>query len=213
MTTVMADTTSDREGPGPDQVRRGRRTALLLFTAGFAPMILATVMYYTGWLNPAGHTNEGVLVEPAIPVQQLNLETVDGHPFSARFGVGQADPQWHMLVASENCGGDCERLLYLARQVNIALGKSAPRVSRAAWLGSLPADLEARWHEEYRRMERLQLAAGNSPAWPEGFNPAEQPGILLVDPFGNVMMRYGPEHTGKQLLKDLKQLMKLSQIG
>ncbi|MGO1232300.1 MAG: hypothetical protein ACTMHG_01145 [Marinobacter sp.] len=213
MTTMTADTRSDREGPGPDQVRRGRRTALLLFTVGFGPMILATLMYYTGWLNPAEHTNEGTLVQPVVPVQQLNLETATGEPFSARFSADQADPQWHMLVASENCGGDCERLLYLSRQVNIALGKNAPRVSRSAWLGSLPADLESRWQEEYRLMERLQQSAGSRPAWPEGFDPGEQPGILLVDPFGNVMMRYGPEHTGKQLLKDLKHLLKLSQVG
>lgn len=213
MTTMTAETTSDRDGPGPEQIRRGRRTALLLFTAGFGPMILASIMYYTGWLNPAEHTNEGVLVEPVVPVQQLNLETAAGQPLSARFGADQADPQWHMLVVSESCGGDCERLLYLARQVNIALGKNAPRVSRSAWLGSLPADLENRWHEEYRLMERLQQSAGSRSAWPDGFNPAEQPGILLVDPFGNVMMRYGPEHTGKQLLKDLKHLLKLSQVG
>lgn len=213
MTIMTADTTSHRDGPGPDQIRRGRRTALLLFTAGFGPMILATMMYFTGWLNPADHTNEGVLMQPVIPVQQLNLETASGQPFSARFGADQADPQWHMLVVSDTCGGDCERLLYLARQANIALGKNAPRVSRSAWLGSMPAGLESRWHEEYRLMERLQLQAGRHPAWPEGLNPAGQPGILLVDPFGNVMMRYGPEHTGKQLLKDLKHLLKLSQVG
>ena len=62
-------------------------------------------------------------------------------------------------------------------------------------------------------MERLQPAAGKTPAWPAGINPEQQPRILLIDPFGNVMMHYGREHTGKQLLKDLKHLLKLSQIG
>lgn len=213
MATIAADTRSDREEPDPEQVRRGRRTALLLFAAGFGPMILATLMYVTGWLNPAGHTNEGMLVQPLLPVEQLSLETAAGEPFSARFGAGQTDPQWYMLVVSEHCGSDCERLLYLSRQVNIALGKNAPRVSRTAWLGSLPGELESRWQAEYRLMERLQVSAGSLPAWPEGVNPAEQPGLLLVDPFGNVMMRYGPDHTGKQLLKDLKRLLKLSQVG
>jgi len=211
MTTMTANATPDSGQPGPQQIRRGRRTALLLFAVGFGPMIVASIMYVTGWLNPAGQTNHGTLIQPPVPVQQLNLETADGTPFSARFGIEQVDPQWHMLVVAQDCDARCERLLYLARQVNIALGKNAPRVSRSAWLGSFPADLAQRWPEEYRLMERLQRSGAG--AWPDAINPASQPGILLIDPFGNVMMRYGPDHTGKQLLKDLQHLLKLSQIG
>jgi len=210
---MTADAMPDDKHPSPEQTRRGRRTALILFAVGFGPMILATVMYFTGWLNPAEHTNEGVLVQPLVPVATLNLQTAEGEPLAARFGAGQADPKWHMLVVSQTCGERCEALLYRARQVNVALGKNAPRVTRSAWLGAVPADLESRWPKEYSLMERLQLSAGSRPAWPDGLNPAEQPGILLIDPFGNVMMRYGPEHTGKQLLKDLKHLLKLSKVG
>jgi len=213
MTTTTADSLSHSDGPSPAQVRRGRRTAMLLFAVGFGPMLVATVMFYTGWLNPAGQSNQGQLVQPPVPVAELNLQTAAGNPLQARFGVDVADPKWLMLVASERCTEDCEQLLYLARQVNVALGKNAPRVGRAAYLGTVPADLERRWSDEYQLMERLQPAAGKTPAWPAGINPEQQPRILLVDPFGNVMMHYGREHTGKQLLKDLKHLLKLSQIG
>jgi len=213
MTTTTADSVIRRDQPTPEQTRRGRRTALLLFAVGFGPMVLATIMFYTGWLNPVGHTNQGQLVQPAVPVQALNLETLEGVPLADRFGADKVDPNWLMLVTAGTCAEDCEQLLYLARQVNIALGKNAPRVSRAAWLASTPAALEARWSEEYRLMERLRVAPGAAPALPEGVNPAAEPRILLVDPFGNVMMHYGPEHTGKQMLKDIKQLLKLSQIG
>ncbi|XKH02250.1 hypothetical protein LG325_05565 [Marinobacter nauticus] len=211
MTTMTANATPKSDQPSPRQIRRGRRTALLLFAVGFGPMIVASIMYVTGWLNPSGQTNHGALIQPPVPVQELNLETADGTPFSDRFGVEQADPQWHMLVLAQECDSRCERLLYLARQVNIALGKNAPRVSRSAWLGSVPADLAGSWPEEYRLMERLQRSGAGT--WPQAINAAGQPGIFLIDPFGNVMMRYGPEHTGKQLLKDLKHLLKLSQIG
>ncbi|MFV8572215.1 hypothetical protein ACNQ6O_13495 [Marinobacter sp. SBS5] len=213
MTTTTADSVSGRDAPSAEQVRRGRRTAILLFAVGFGPMVLATIMFYTGWLNPAGITNSGELLQPVVSVQTLNLETVSGEPLAERFGVEKVDPQWLMLVAAGNCTEACEKLLYLARQVNIALGKNAPRVSRAAWLGTTPAALEARWNEEYQRMERLQQVPGTTPVWPEGVNPDTEARILLIDPFGNVMMHYGAEHTGKQMLKDLKQLLKLSQIG
>jgi hypothetical protein len=212
----MANRISDQEkheGPTPEQARRGRRTAFLLFALGFGPMIIATIMFYTGWLNPAGHTNNGVLLQPLAPVSALNLESPNGVPLDQRFGPEVADPNWMMMVVAGECGSQCEELLYLARQVNIALGKNAHRVSRAAVLGSVPADLQARWSREYSSMERLVPAAGTQPAWPPGMAPATEPRILLVDPFGNMMMHYGSEHSGKDMLEDLKQLLKLSQIG
>lgn len=216
MTMTMADKgTQNHESdqPTPAQVRRGRRTALMLFVLGFGPIVIATIMFYTGWLNPAGHTNNGTLVQPVVPVQTLNLETTSGEPFEARFGPDKVDPQWLLMVAAGNCGSDCQELLYLARQVNIALGKNANRVSRAAALGSVPPDLSAKWEREYSLMERLVPAEGTTPAWPAGVNPDAEPRILLVDPFGNVMMHYGSEHSGKEILEDLKHLLKLSQIG
>lgn len=213
MTMITADSVSGSDGPTPAQVRRGRRTALLLFAVGFGPMILATVMYYTGWLNPAGHTNEGVLIKPVVPVQELQLMGADGQPLADRFGPDAADPQWQMIVVAGACGEGCEQLLFRTRQVNIALGKNAPRVSRAAYLESVPATLESRWSSDYGRMERLQPLPETSPAWPEGVGPEQAPGILVVDPMGNVMMRYDSRHTGKQMLEDLKHLLKLSQVG
>lgn len=186
---------------------------MLLFAVGFGPMLVATLMFYTGWINPVGQTNQGQLIEPPVPVAQLNLQTAGGVPLKARFGADSADVKWLMLVVAGTCTEDCEQLLYLARQVNIALGKNAPRVGRAAYMADVPADLERRWQEDYRLMERLRPVTGKSPRWPAGVNPEQQPRLLLVDPFGNVMMHYGTEHTGKQLLKDLKHLLKLSQIG
>lgn len=40
-----------------------------------------------------------------------------------------------------------------------------------------------------------------------------EPGIWIVDPLGNLVMRYAPEAELKDLLKDLKKLLKVSRIG
>ncbi|MCK7543633.1 hypothetical protein MLC59_05570 [Marinobacter bryozoorum] len=211
----MTDTTAElhEAEPTPEQVRRGRRTALLLFAIGFGPMIFATIMYYTGWLHPETRSNHGELIQPAVPVAELNLLDAGGDSLETRFGPQLQEPKWMLMVTAQTCGDDCEQLLYLARQVNIALGKHANRVGRAAWIGEVSPELQQRWDTDYRSMERLQIAPGARPAWPEQANPADAPGILVVDPFGNVMMHYDAEHTGKQMLEDLKHLMKLSQIG
>ena len=211
----MTDTTAQQQEaePSPEQVRRGRRTALLLFAIGFGPMIFATFMYYSGWLHPETRSNHGELIEPPVPVAELNLQDAEGQPIQARFGPDEVDAKWLMIVSADTCGENCEQLLYLARQVNIALGKNANRMGRAAWIGSVPEELQARWQQEYSSMERLSLAPDADPAWPAGVDPAESPRILVVDPFGNVMMHYGSGNTGKEMLEDLKHLMKLSQIG
>ncbi|SFR65859.1 hypothetical protein SAMN05216203_2276 [Marinobacter daqiaonensis] len=210
----MTDITARQQEAEPtaDQVRRGRRTALILFAIGFGPMIFATIMYYTGWLHPESRSNHGELILPAVPVEQLNLAGADGDPLEQRFGPLLHEPKWMMIVVAETCGSDCERLMYLARQVNIALGKNANRMGRGAWIGEIPEELQTRWRSEYSSMERLRLV-GEGASWPNGIDPAEESRILLVDPFGNVMMHYGTEHTGKEMLEDLKHLMKLSQIG
>ena len=44
--------------------------------------------------------------------------------------------------------------------------------------------------------------------------PAEQArSLFIVDPLGNLMMRHDASHTTKDLLSDLKKLLKLSHIG
>ena len=211
MTITMAENTDSH--PSPEQVRRGRRTALLLFVLGFGPILLATAMYYTGWLNPSGHSNNGVLVDPPVPVTELNLVTAEGAPLGERFGPEISDAEWLMLVVAGDCTEACQELIYLARQVNIALGKNADRVNRAAYVEQVPAGLSSTWNQDYSGMERLQRAEGRKSAWPAGVDPGQKPQILLVDPFGNIMMRYGTEHGGKAMLEDLKHLLKLSQIG
>lgn len=197
----------------PEQIRRGRRMALLLFAVGFGPMVLATIMYYTGWMNPNEVSSNGILIQPSVSVEELQLNDADGEPFSDRFGPEVESAEWLMLVVAGACTAECEELLYLARQVNIALGKNADRLSRAAFLGQVPADLAARWDDDYATMDQLESQSGSLPAWPDGVEPDQAPEILLVDPFGNIMMRYNSDHSGKQMLEDLKQLMKLSQIG
>ena len=37
--------------------------------------------------------------------------------------------------------------------------------------------------------------------------------VLLVDPLGNVILKYRDDFNGKKLLKDLKKLLKLSRVG
>lgn len=209
MSMAMAETEQHKPEPTPEQVRRGRRIALLLFAIGFGPMIVASVMFYTGWMNPTGQSNNGTLIQPPVALSDLGLVNGEGQPLADRFGPQQADATWMMLVvAGGECAAECQEQVYLARQVNTALGKNQDRMQRAAYLEQPPADLSG-----YPNMPLLELRNGASPRWPGNVDIERTPQIYVIDPFGNVMMRYGPGHTGKAMLEDLKHLMKISHIG
>lgn len=218
MTTTLAQQsrqtpTSSPAPMSPKQIRKGRRMALLLLAVGFGPIILATVMFYGGWFNPAGHTNNGTLVLPLVPVSELHLQTAEGTPLESRFGPAQTDAKWLLLVVAADCTEVCQQLLYTTRQTNVALGKYASRVGRGAAIASVPADLKQRWATDFDRMEPFSTAPEQTPAWPVGVVPGEAPQLLVIDPFGNVMMRYPASVPGGDVLDDLKHLLKISRIG
>jgi hypothetical protein len=52
-----------------------------------------------------------------------------------------------------------------------------------------------------------------TPVWPPGVEPTQAPQLLLVDPLGNIMMRYPASVPGGDVLDDLKHLLKISRIG
>jgi hypothetical protein len=216
MTTTVAQQTSQTASPkpmSPQQIRKGRRMGLLLMAVGFGPIILASAMFYGGWLNPAEHTNNGALVTPLVPLSDLQLQTAQGAPLAARFGPTQTSATWLLLVVADNCTEVCQQLLYTTRQTNIALGKYATRVSRGAALTSLPPALAQRWPADFERMERFEPLPAQTPVWPPGVEPTQAPQLLLVDPLGNIMMRYPASVPGGDVLDDLKHLLKISRIG
>ena len=113
---------------------------------------------------------------------QLQRRADRQRPDPADLGVqGRSQgEQWQLLVtAPGTCGEDCQQLVYLARQVNIALGREASRAGRAlAASGELPADFANLVRQDYPRLQRT--------AWtrPCTTRPAAaaRPLLWVVDP-------------------------------
>jgi len=59
--------------------------------------------------------------------------------------------------------------------------------------------------------EQLQLSDQVYKAQ-EGMEPLDD-AIYLIDPFGNIMLRFPPDLEPKSMLKDVKHLLKVSRIG
>jgi len=186
------------EAKAPAGRRRGRIQLLLIVLGVVGPMILATGMYKLQFWVPDGRSYHG--------------ELIGNGQSRADLGVTADEERWQMLVtAPKDCAVDCQQLVYLARQIQIGLGRDAGRASHAlAAAQPLSADYEAKLTREYPQLQRYPL---DSAAFSKATGDKATPQLWIIDPHGNLVLRYDPSVKGKDLLNDLRHLLKLSNIG
>jgi cytochrome oxidase Cu insertion factor (SCO1/SenC/PrrC family) len=207
MNTPIADT----------QRRRGRRQLLLLASLFFVPLLLAFWLYYggSGW-RPAGGTNKGDLINPAVPLPSVALAKPDGTRTPATFLQGK----WTIAYVGDGaCDERCHKALYLSRQTWISLNKDMDRVQRVFLATGPRVDTQfvATEHGDLLVAILGDDAASNSllakfPV-PDGAAPAAAGRLYLIDPLGNLVLSYSAAAPDKALLTDVKKLLRLSHIG
>ncbi|MCX7081512.1 MAG: hypothetical protein NTV76_19640 [Pseudomonas sp.] len=191
------------EVQAPKSRRRGRLQLILILLGVIGPMILATGMYKLQFWVPESRSYHG--------------ELIGNGQSRADLGVVAEEDRWQMLVsAPQKCSVDCQQLVYLARQIQIGLGRDASRASHAlATAQPLNADYDAMLQREYPQLQRYSLDVSTFNKGPGGKatqgNGAAQ--LWIIDPHGNLVLRYDARVKGKDLLNDLRQLLKLSNIG
>jgi hypothetical protein len=179
--------------------RRGRLQLLLILAATIGPILLATAMYKWQFWVPESRSYHG--------------ELLGGGQSRAELGVAAQDEQrWQLLVtAPEDCAADCQQLVYLARQIQIGLGRESSRASHGlANAAPLSEAYQAQLQREYPQLGRFALERQRYDQLLKG-NPAVQ--LWIIDPHGNLVLRYDAKANGKNVLTDLRLLLKLSNIG
>ena len=116
-----------------------------------------------------------------------------------------------VMVDTAACDAYCEKKLYFMRQVRLAQGKEMGRVERvflitdkAPVAGPKLAPYDGTWLVRAGDGDLLEAfpAAGSRTAH-----------IYLVDPLGNVILRYPHDPDPRRMIKDLQRLLKVSRIG
>lgn len=182
------------------------RTKFLLVLGVFAlPMVAAWAAYF-GW-RPTTHSNYGTLIPPA-PLTGTAGTTSDGRPFD----LASLRGQWVMVhVGPAECDSACARALYLMRQTRVAQGKEQSRIARL-WVvndGGQPVDV-VHLDQDGVVVWRPDSAAFTAQFAADSVRAAQ---IYLVDPLGNLMLRFPADPDPKGMMKDLKLLLKASQVG
>lgn len=190
---------------GEARRRRGRRVALLILGLCALPTVSAWLAYFV-W-QPESRANYGELIEP----QQLRdpeLRLLDGRPFR----LSQLRGKWVMLhIDSGACSEGCRKKLLYMRQARLAQGKAMTRVERV-WLVTDPVTLEDGLAREF---EGTHIARAEGSVVLAEFSAARSRAehIYIVDPLGNLMLRFPADPDPRGIVKDLARLLRASRIG
>lgn len=185
-------------------MRLGPRAKLALLAALFLSPIAASFVAYR-FMSHEPTANYGELIAPR-PVTTQPFERAGG----ARFTFGQLGGRWVMVASdSGDCDAKCVDKLVAMRQVRLALGRKATRLERVFVVDDVRTPDPARLRD-FEGMQVVQTPRGLAVPTGAGNDRAH---VYLVDPNGNVMLRWPAAADRKRMLKDLERLLKASQIG
>lgn len=201
------------------QQQRGRWKLLMVLAVCAAPLIFSYIAYYV--VKPSARNNFGALIDPREhPIPALQATTLDARPASLDAFKGK----WIMLkVGPSACAKDCMDQMFAIQQLRSMQGKDMERIERV-WLITDAAPLETMLIRQLDGVHMLRAPADVVAKWlpvEQGANAADS--IFLIDPLGNLMMRFPPVPAGAaeadkvkhyaRIKKDIGKLLKASAIG
>lgn len=182
------------------------KTALWLIIALAAAPVAASYFLYYFW-PPTSTVNYGELIEPR-PLPDPQLRLADG----AAFQLSRLRGKWVLVsLDSGRCDERCDRKLLYMRQLRLTQGKDMERVERA-WLISDDVVPRPEAVAPYQGTWLVRAAgAGLLEQFPAPSAAADH--IYVIDPLGNLMMRFPRNPEPGRMIKDLSRLLKASRIG
>ena len=191
------------------QQSRGRWKLFAVLAVCAAPLVASYLTYYV--IKPQGRTNYGTILDPRIyPIPALDSTTLDGQPVALEAYKGK----WIMLhVDAADCGDTCQKKLYNLRQLRLTQGKNMDRIERI-WLITDDQPLETLLIREYDGTRMIRAKPEPVRKWlpvEPGATAADH--IYMIDPLGNLMMRFPKDADPNKIKKDLSKLLKASSIG
>jgi hypothetical protein len=198
----MADTAPQGGTPAvPATSDGGRRIVFLIAALALAPLVAAYVVYYLFPRQPAA--NYGTLL-PTAPAPQIVGTRADGSPFR----LDDLHGRWVLLWgAGPSCDSVCDKALYATRQARTMQGKDQDRIVRA-WLvvgDATPAPGLLTPHPD---LVVVRIAQSALDPLPGGHGT-----LYVIDPLGNLVLRYPADPDVRGIANDLTRLLRASRIG
>lgn len=193
--------------------KRNPYTVWFVVIAFVAPVALAYIMFF--FVDVTSFTNRGEILSPIVHIASFELKDENNEIIPQ----DKLTYKWRLISFVDNdCDERCQTRLYDTRQIHASLGKNRHRVMRMFVhfepAGESLTKLIAETHPDVIHVNGdVDVITGAL-----GENIREDAGITnnetyIMDPMGNVMMRFTQDQPNKDFLYDLKKLLKASQIG
>lgn len=195
-----------RESAYRDAMTGGRIKLVLLLLVCAAPVVASYVSFY--FLKPEGRVNYGTLIEPARLLPEVMLATLDGRPYK----LSDLRGKWVLLTFDGGaCAAACPDKLFKMRQLRTMQGKERERIERA-WLVTDDEKLSTMLIREH---DDAKILRGADAALIREFpsDGVQTDYIYLIDPLGNLILRYPRDADPARISRDLGRLLKYSRIG
>jgi hypothetical protein len=189
------------EDPSVAARRRGRLLLIIVGVFFLGPVVVAWVMHNLGW-QPGGHVNKGALLSPPIALAAFDAPRLDAGERALRENV------WSVVIVSRGeCSAACAQSVADTRRVLDLLGADRDRVQRILVSTVPPAPGDAGTGQDLIAFDASTPAQA---ALAAPFAAAADGAYYVADPRRNLILSYAPGQNAKDLLDDLKRLLKYS---
>lgn len=185
--------------------KSNRRNFILILVLLFSPVVISYTLFFMGY-RP-GSVNYGDLVE----IEKLTGLAGVTQDTNKILRMRDLHGKWIMLtVDSGNCDEACQLKLYYMRQVRTMQNKEMNRIERL-WL--IDDNVKAN-PELFKNYEGTFFVNAQDSELLEQIPTREsrRKHIYLIDPMGNLMMRFPENLEPRKMSDDIKRLLQVSQM-
>ena len=196
-----------------DSVRKTQfwnRLQLVMIMVVFAAPIVGAFLY-----QPSEFNNYGDIYTPVRPVDNLVLTGKSGEVELDSFRR-----QWvFLIVAEDSCSEACEANILKMRQLRFMQNNDMTRIRTVFLHSGLETAVADDLAAKYSPIESYAATKEDFETWTEILKLEDVPAaaqrdrFYIIDPAGNLMMSYPATAEPSLIKKDIKRLLKASQIG
>ncbi len=196
--------------PDRHAVRQGRIQLLGIVAVFVVPLLVAAAWYFSGARGAPTASVNGELIDPPRPLKPFEL----GRKSDEAFDLADMRGHWTLLqTVGGTCDTACRERLYYTRQIHDALAQDRVRVNRVA-IAFDGADTPglAESIDDHPGLILLEGEA-SGPLMRQLPGPRTSAALYLIDPLGNVMLRFDADVAPDAIIDDVEHALDTSQIG
>ncbi|NVJ60610.1 MAG: hypothetical protein HWE27_09470 [Gammaproteobacteria bacterium] len=205
----------------PSQVNKAknRLTLLALAVVFVAPVLFAYLAYFGGWFMGGSKSHGQIIPEPwhieDLRTTKTNFGTWTDSEYMSKWN-------WLLVIDDNKCDIECEINYLMLQQIHLGLAKNIEKNNYLMVLNEQPVELTEKWQS--KNVMQIEMRDGKVLLKEQlrnlNNNPIEANAIYLVDPLGNIFMKYeliqskeeAPIYS-KGLRSDINRIMRMLDVS